>query len=129
VWTAVPAGSYALTAVAWDAGGLSATSAAVSVTVAPVATSPPTGIVFTASPDDATVSSYRLDVFPTGADPNTASPLSSFDAGHPPRDANGEITVSAPLLFSALAPGNYQLTVSAVNAAGSGRSAPIAFTR
>ena len=32
-WSLVPAGTYSLTAVAYDAGGLSTTSAAVSVTV------------------------------------------------------------------------------------------------
>jgi predicted phage tail protein len=127
-WSSVAAGTYSLTARAYDAAGLSATSAAVSVTVSSTSTGP-TGVSFTASADHATVTSYRLDVFAAGADPNTATPVSSLDAGKPAPDATNTITVSAPSFFSALAPGNYQLTVSAINSAGIGRSLPIAFAR
>lgn len=135
-WGSVPAGTYSLTAVAYDAGGLTTRSAPVSVTVAAGTSAPsgttttaPTGVIFTASPDDAVVTSYRLDVFAAGADPNTASPISSFDGGHPAPDSNNDITVSAASFFSALAPGNYALTVSAINSSGAGRSASIAFAR
>jgi chitinase len=127
-WSSIAAGTYSLTVVAYDAGGLSTRSAAVSVTVT-AAVAPPTGIAFTASPDNATVTSYRIDVFAAGADPNTATPVATMDAGKPTPDGTNTITVSVPTFFSALALGNYQLTVSAVNASGSGRSAPIAFTR
>ena len=64
------------------------------------------------------MTNYRLEVFAAGADPNTATPVSTFDAGKPAPDANNDITVSAPSFFSALAPGNYQLTVSATSPTG-----------
>jgi len=127
-WSSVAAGTYSLTAVAYDGSGLNTRSSPVSVTVAASQT-PPTGVVFTASSDNATVTSYRIDVFAAGADPNTATPVATMDAGKPTPDANNDITVSAPSFFSALAPGNYQLTVSAINANGTGRSTPVAFTR
>jgi predicted phage tail protein len=127
-WLSVVAGTYSVTAMAYDAAGLNTRSAAVSVTVT-ASVSPPTGVEFTASADDATVTSYRIDVFAAGADPNTATPVASLNAGKPTPDANNNITVSAPSFFSALALGNYQLTVSAINANGIGRSSPVAFTR
>ena len=142
-WASVPAGTYSLTAMAYNAAGLQTTSSTVSVTVTAIATPPtdivtpptdivtppPTGVMFSPSADDATVTSYRVDVFAVGADPNTATPVSSFDAGKPPPDANNDITVSAPSFFSDLSPGTYQLTVSAINATGIGRSSPLSFTR
>jgi chitinase len=130
-WPSVPAGTYSLTAVASDAAGLSTPSAAVSVTVAaqPPPPSPPTGVAFTASVDDATVTSYQIDVFAPGVDTTTATPIASINGGHPAPDATNTITISVPSFFSALAPGNYQLTVSAVSPSGLGRSTPITFTR
>jgi hypothetical protein len=127
-WSSVQAGTYSLTAVAYDGGGLNTRSSAVSLTVAATQT-PPTGVVFTASTDNATVTSYRIDVFAAGADPNTATPVASMNAGKPTPDASNNITVSAPSFFSALTPGSYQLTISAINTNGTGRSSPIAFTR
>jgi chitinase len=127
-WGSVGAGTYSLTAMAYDAAGLKTQSAAVSLTVSSP-TSPPTGVSFTASADDATVTDYRIDVFAQGADPNTATPVATFDAGKPTPGANNTDTVSAPSFFSALAAGTYQLTVSAISANGVGRSAAITFTR
>jgi major membrane immunogen (membrane-anchored lipoprotein) len=127
-WSSVPAGTYTLTARAYDNAGAVATSAAVTVTVTAVS-SAPTGVVFQASADHATVTSYRLDVFAAGADPATAAPVATYDAGKPAPDANNDITVSAPSFFSALAAGSYQLTISAINAGGIGRSTPVSFTR
>jgi hypothetical protein len=37
--------------------------------------------------------------------------------------------VSAPAFFSALAPGTYQLTISAINSTAIARTAPLSFTR
>jgi hypothetical protein len=128
-WPSVPAGTYPLTAIAYDAGGLATRSSAVTVTVGGATPPPPTGVVFTASADDAVVTSYRLDVFAAGADPGTAAPVSTFNAGHPAPDAGNNITVLAASFFSALAPGTYDLTVTAISPLGSGQSAPIAFTR
>jgi regulation of enolase protein 1 (concanavalin A-like superfamily) len=90
----------------------------------------PTGVAFQASTDNATlVTRYRLDVFAANADTTTAAPVAGIDVGKPSPDANGDITVTVPDFFSALPPGSYQLTVSAVGSGGIGRSAPIPFTR
>jgi hypothetical protein len=128
-WPSVPAGTYSLTAMAYDAAGLSAQSAAVSITVNTASGGAPTGVSFHASADNATVTSYRLDISAAGADPNTATPVSSLDLGKPTPDASNTITVSAPTFFSALAPGSYQLTVTAISPSGTGRSPASAFTR
>jgi regulation of enolase protein 1 (concanavalin A-like superfamily) len=128
-WTSVPAGTYSLTAVAYDAGGLTAQSVAVSVVVNPPPDPPPTGVSFIASTDHASVTSYRVDVFAAGADPDTATPVATLDAGKPTPDVDDGITVSAPSFFSALAPGSYELTVTAISPDGSGRSQPVAFVR
>jgi hypothetical protein len=129
-WSSVPGGTYSLTAKAYDAAGASTRSAAVSVTVGTTTSSTvPSTVVFTASINHADVTSYRLEAFPATADTTTATPLSTFDAGKPVPDSNNDITVSAAAFFTALAPGNYQLTVSAISAGGFGRSTPVAFTR
>lgn len=129
VWSPVPAGTYTLTAVASDADGGSATSASVSITVlaAPAA---PRYVVFTASVDHSTaVTSYLFEVFASGADPATATPVASSDLGKPTPAANGDITVDRATFFAALPAGSYVATVSAVGPGGSGRSAPVTFTR
>ena len=128
-WPAVPAGTYSLTAVAFDAAGLSTTSAPVTITVAAVG-SPPRFAIFQASADDATlVTSYRLDIFNVGDDPNTAPPLASSDLGKPAPDGSGVISADCTAFLAALAPGTYEATVSAVDGAGEGRSSPITFAR
>jgi hypothetical protein len=94
------------------------------------AVAPPTGVIFQASVDHATVTSYRVEVFASGADPNTATPIATTDVGKPAPDANNDISVSIPSFFSALAPGNYQLIVAAVNGGGLTRSnPPVAFAK
>ena len=125
--TTATAGTHTLTAVARDAAGNTTTSAAVSVTVSnPL----PTAVMFTASTDhNTTVTSYLFEVFANGADPTTALPVASSDLGKPTPDANGDITVGKASFFSALAPGTYVSTVSAIAASGKGRSQPVTFTR
>ena len=128
-WSSVAAGTYTLTAVAYDAAGARTTSAPVTVTVGAV-TTPPRYVVFDASPDHATlVTSYRFDVFASGANPNTAIPLGTVDLGKPTPDANGQITSDQAAFFSALATGNYLATVSAIGSAGTSRSTAVTFTR
>jgi len=129
-WAGVAAGTYTLSAKAVDAKGATATSSSVTVTVAPAAAAPPTAVVFHASPDDATlVTSYRIEIFSAAADTTTATPTSTFDGGKPAKDAAGDVTVIAASFFSALAPGNYKLTIAAVGAGGVGRSTAVVFTR
>jgi hypothetical protein len=127
-WSNVPAGTYSLNAVARDAAGLSTQSVSVSVTVNAV-TAPPTGVIFQASVDHATVTSYRVEVFAAGANPNTATPIATQDIGKPAPNASNDISVSIPSLFSALAAGNYQLTVAAVSGTQFTRSTALAFTK
>jgi hypothetical protein len=130
-WASVPAGTYVLKAVAYDAAGASGSSATATVTVSTVTVSPPTAVIFQASADHATlVTSYRLEVFASGADPNTATPIATSDLGKPAPDANNDITVNRATFFSNLAVGSYIATVSAAGTTGSARSTPpTAFTR
>jgi len=128
-WGSVGAGTYSLTAVAYDSGGAKSTSAAVSIVVGTTTTTAPTAVVFHASADNATVTSYRFDVFVSGANPATATPVSTANLGKPAMDANGDITSNQSTLFSALPVGTYQATVTAISSGGSTRSAAVAFTR
>ena len=126
-WSPVPAGSYALTAIAYDAAGASASSNAARITVS---ASGPAIVAFTPSADhDTKVTSYRLDVFAAGADPATATPVASSDLGKPTPGKDGDIYIERASFFRALAPGNYIATVSAVGPGGSSRSTPAQFTR
>jgi len=127
-WNNVGAGTYSLTAVATDNGGAMTTSAARTVTVnAP----PPAGAhaLFTASVDDSTlVTNYVLDIFASGADPNTATPIATQDLGKPPV-VNGDCDVDIAQTYNALAAGSYNATVSAVGTGGSSRSIATPFTK
>ncbi len=128
-WSNVPAGSYSLRAVAYDGAGASATSAAITVSVTSTST-PPRLVVFTASTDHATnVTSYLLEVFAANANPNTATPVASSNLGKPAPAANNDITVDRLAFFTALAPGTYLTTVSAIGPGGRTRSAAITVTR
>jgi hypothetical protein len=129
-WTNVAAGSYTLTAVAVDAAGNRATSAAATVTVSTTTSTAPRLVVFTASSDHATnVTSYRFDVFTSGANPATATPVRTANLGKPTPASNGDITVDQSSLFTGLAVGNYIATVTAIGPGGSTRSATVSFTR
>jgi len=124
----VPAGTYSLTAVAFDLDGGSATSVPVTVTVAGSAA--PTIVSFQKSTDHATmVTYYLLEVFAAGANPSTATPISSLNLGKPTPAADGSITLTETAFFSALAKGSYIATVSAIGSTGTGRSAAVSFTR
>jgi len=130
-WSNVPEGSYTLSAKAIDAAGASATTGGVTVTVglAPQST-PPRYVVFTASSDHATnVTSYFFEVFQSGADPATATPIAAADLGKPAPAANGDITADQGTLFTNLAAGNYVATVTAVGPGGRTRGAAVTFTR
>jgi len=114
-------------AVAYDNAGASTSSATATVTVA---LSPPTAVVFAASLDHAIgVTSYLLEIFASGANPDSAVPIASSSLGKPAPAANGDITVNRATLFSGLAPGTYLATVSSIGSAGKSRSTSITFTR
>jgi hypothetical protein len=116
--------------VAYDNLGARVTSAARSITVTgSTTTSPPTAVAFQASVDHATVTSYRLDVFASGANPATATPVATSDLAKPAPDVNGEIIVNRSTFFSNLAAGTYQATVSAIGSGGTSRSTAVTFTR
>jgi hypothetical protein len=84
----------------------------------------------TASIDhDEHVTSYLLEVFASGADPETATPLASSDLGKPTPDANREISVDRSSFFAALTPGNYIATVTAIGPEARARTPPVAFAR
>jgi hypothetical protein len=129
-WTSVPAGTYSLTARALDAAGDQMASPAVTITVGNPPPPQTFVVAFTASTDhDTAVTSYRLDVFSNGANPNTATPMTSSDLGRPTPDAAREIRVDRTTFLGALAPGTYGVTVSAIGPGGLGRSALYSFVR
>jgi len=128
-WSSVAAGTYALKATAVDNAGATGSSATATITVSAVMT-PPTAVVFQASTDHATnVTSYLLEIFASGADPNTATPVASSNLGKPTPAGNGDITVDRAAFFSALAPGSYIATISAIGPGGKTRGVAVAFTR
>ena len=129
-WAGVAAGSYSIRAVAYDNAGASTSSATAAITVTSPVIPPPTAVVFQASADHATgVTNYLIEIFTAAADPATATPVASSDMGKPTPAANGDITVNLAGFFSALAPGSYQLTISAIGPGGKSPSPAVAFTR
>ena len=81
-WTNVPAGTYALTALARDNAGAMTVSGARDIRVDPAAL--PRTAIFTASTNHAAaVDRYFLEIFPAGADPLVANPVATHDLGKP----------------------------------------------
>jgi hypothetical protein len=130
-WTAVPAGSYTLSAIAYDADGARTPSSPVTVTVNNPAPPPPQTwtVMFTASANHASVTSYRLDVFASGANPTTAAPIASIGLGKPTPNGSGEIALDESPFVRALSAGSYLATVSAIGTGGESRSTPYVFSR
>jgi regulation of enolase protein 1 (concanavalin A-like superfamily) len=119
-WNNVPAGSYALTAVARDNAAAMTVSGARDIRVDP-ATLPRTAI-FTPSANHATaVDRYFLEIFPAGANPLVANPVATRDLGKPPV-VSGECTVDVSSTTVALPPGSYIATLTAIGSGGSARS-------
>jgi regulation of enolase protein 1 (concanavalin A-like superfamily) len=114
-WNNVPAGSYSLTAVAYDNAGAVTTSSARTVTVNNPA--PPSRAVFNPSSDHATVTRYVLDIFTSGANPNSATPIASQNLGKP-SVVNGECNVNIATTINGLPSGTYFATVVAVSPGG-----------
>jgi regulation of enolase protein 1 (concanavalin A-like superfamily) len=128
-WSNVAAGTYTLSAVAFDAAGGSATSSSVQVTVGTATSTPPRLVAFTASATHATVTSYELRIFAAGVNPSTATPVATSGLGKPTPASNGDISVDRAAFFSGLATGSYQAAVVAVSASGRTQSAAVPFTR
>jgi regulation of enolase protein 1 (concanavalin A-like superfamily) len=128
--TVSTAGAYTFTALAADAEGNSTISDPVVLTFLAPPAAVPRAVSFTASSDHATnVTSYVLDVFASGVNPSTAPPVASSDLGKPTPATDGTITVDRSAFFSALAPGSYLATVSAVGPGGRTRGAAVSFVR
>ncbi len=129
-WLPVAAGTYTVKAIAYDNSGASTSSTTSTITVSTATSTIPTGIVFTASPDHATlVTSYELRIYAAGANPSTATPIATSNLGKPTPDANNDITVALSSFFVSLAPGNYVAAVAAIGAGGSSVSAGVSFSR
>jgi len=90
--------------------------------------SAPQLIVFHASPDNATVTSYVFDVYATAAS-TTSTPLASLNLGKPATDANGDMTVDASTFMATLSAGSYIGTVTAIGPGGLGQSLAAAFAK
>jgi hypothetical protein len=120
-WTNVAAGSYALTAMAYDNAGARTSSSTRDITVG--SASVPTTAVFTPSSNHATVvDRYVVEIFPAGADTRVANPVATRDIGKP-AVSGGEIRVNISSTITGLAPGNYVATVTAFSDTGSSQSA------
>jgi hypothetical protein len=128
-WSNVPAGTYSLTAVALDNAGAQTTSAARTITV----NNPPMAshAVFNASSNhDTAVTSYRLDIFTNGADPNTATPIQTQNLAKPAVANGAECSVDISATIQSLPSGTYIATVTAIGPGGTARSsASPPFTR
>jgi hypothetical protein len=68
-------------------------------------------------------------VFAAGANPSTATPISTSDLGKPTPAANGDITVDRTAFINGLGAGSYVATVSAYGPGGTTRSTSVTFTR
>ena len=121
-WGNVPAGTYALTAVARDIYGGTTVSSTRDITV--VAQNAPYSAVFVPSVNhDTAVQYYVLDVFYSWTDPAFGSPVASVNLGKP-AVTNGECWVSVASTIQSLPSGTYTATITAVGAGGAARSAP-----
>ena len=79
---------------------------------------------------DTLVEKYVLELFASGADPNTAAAAASSDLGKPVPTANVEIAVDQTSLFEPLPAGTYIATVSAIGTDGTvARSVAVTFVR
>lgn len=137
-WTAGVAGTYSVTARAFDFDGGVTTSAPVSIsaigssssTSSPTPTPTPTPdgpwrLEFDPSLDHAKVTSYVLEI----RRPSSSVVLVSKNLGKPAVNSSGTCVADVNLLVSALAVGEYQAVVRAVAASGSTSSYPITFVR
>ena len=118
-WSNVPAGNYAVTAVARDNLGGMTVSGGRDISV--VAPGVHKAAIFEPSSVHESVERYVLQIFLAGSDPDLAPPVAVQDLGRPPV-VNNECTVDVSAVIFALPPGRYVATVSAVTWAGLYRS-------
>lgn len=120
-WSSVPAGQYALMAVAQDNAGGMTVSGARDIRVDDPRL--PRTLTFVPSPNHATaVDRYFLEIFPLGADVTAANPVATRDLGKP-AIVSGECRVDVSQTTVGLAPGTYIATVTAIGTGGSAQSA------
>jgi len=118
-WNNVPAGRYALSAVARDIYGGTTVSSTHDITVAANYSA-----VFAPSADhDTAVQYYVLDVFYSWANPAFGTPVASLNLGKP-AVTNGECWVNVAPTILGLPSGTYVATISAVGAGGTTQSSP-----
>jgi len=131
-WANPAAGTYALTAKAFDDDSAATTSTAVNVTVSiasPTPTPLPTKVAFTPSPDHATAVTSYLVALRRATDPVTGTPVATKSLGKP-APVNNEIVVDISDIVNPLAAGSYYAVVTAIGSGGSAASAPSpTFTR
>jgi regulation of enolase protein 1 (concanavalin A-like superfamily) len=126
-WVSVPAGSYSVSAVARDNLGAATTSTVSVITVG--ATTVLSTATFAPAVTPYAIDYYLFEIFPAGSNPATTAPVGSQNLGLP-APVNGEIAADVRSTITALAPGSYIATVSAMDSVeGKLSSAPFAFSR
>ncbi len=124
-WSSVPAGTYSLKAVATDNEGATATSGAITVTVAAQTSTRPTTLVFVPPVNYATaVSSFTVQLR-RAVDLITASPVATRNLGKPAIVSN-QISVDISTLVNPLPAGSYYAVVVTTGPGGSTPSLPSA---
>ena len=124
-----PDGDYVLAAVARDDKGATTTSPTVNVSVrTPPASTPDTSapsspwlLLFSPSPDDATVDFYQLEIFKTSIDSGSAVLVLNLGK---PVPVDGVVSVDVTAIVAALPTAEYVAVVQAIGVSGVGASAP-----
>jgi regulation of enolase protein 1 (concanavalin A-like superfamily) len=115
-WSSVPAGSYALTAIAIDADGGTTSSAAVSITVEPAPNQPPS-VTLTSPTSGATYTApATISLAATASDPENRLTRVEFYRGSTLLGSDTDAPFS--FTWSSVPAGSYSLTAKAIDADG-----------